>query len=131
MDIIVKAFAVALILVFRAVASSAEPTDVSLVQLIATPGQYQGKKVRVIGYLHLEFEGNGLYLHKEDYDRSLYKNGVWVAVEGPMFKTALSHNNRYVLIEGFFDRKDQGHLGLWSGALTRIERVDPWEPKSK
>lgn len=38
---------------------------VSLIQLIATPEQYHGKMIEVIGYLNLEFEGNGItYIKK-------------------------------------------------------------------
>lgn len=42
-----------------------EPRDVSLVQLIANPGDFHGGLVRVIGFCRLEFEGNALYLHRE------------------------------------------------------------------
>ena len=36
-----------------------DPADVSLIQLIANPQMFDGKLVRVIGFLRLEFEGNG------------------------------------------------------------------------
>jgi len=52
-------------------AKSSEPTDVSVVQLIANPQQYDGKQVRLIAFLNLEFEGNALYLHREDFDKSI------------------------------------------------------------
>jgi len=43
------------------------PEDVSLIQLIANPQAYDGKTVRITGFLHLEFEGNAIYLHNEDF----------------------------------------------------------------
>jgi len=55
-----------------------EYLEVSLIKLIATPEKYNGKRIQVIGYLHLEFEGNAIYLHKEDEEAGLSKNGFWV-----------------------------------------------------
>jgi len=34
-----------------------QPTDVTLIQLIANPEKFDGKLIRVIGFLRLEFEG--------------------------------------------------------------------------
>ncbi len=52
--------------------------NISLIRLIATPERYDGKVIQVEGFLNLEFEGNAIYLHKEDYENSLCKNGFWV-----------------------------------------------------
>jgi hypothetical protein len=104
------------------VVEAAEVVDVSLLQLIATPTTYDKKAVRVIGFCHLEFEGNGLYLHREDYDQAIYKNSIWI--DAPPDKAALS--DQYVLIEGTFDAGDHGHLGLFSGRLKNITRMEGW-----
>ena len=45
---------------------SQEPIDVSLIQLIANPNEYHGKFVRLIGFCRLEFEGDALFLHREE-----------------------------------------------------------------
>lgn len=104
-------------------AGNEEPTDVSMISLIATPERYEGKLVRVRGYMHLEFEGDGLYLHRDDEKYALYNNGVWVGpFTSPPPKNA---NNKYVLIEGRFSGKDKGHMGLWSGAIRDVTRCDP------
>ena len=52
--------------------------NVSLVKLIANPEKYNGKRIQVIGYLHLEFEGNAIYLHEEDFKRRISANSFWV-----------------------------------------------------
>ena len=49
---------------------------VSLVQLIASPAEYDGNVVAVIGFLRLEFEGNELYLGRDDYRYAVTKNGL-------------------------------------------------------
>jgi hypothetical protein len=51
---------------------------------------FDGKLVRVIGFLRLEFEGNVLYLHREDYIHSILGNGVWVDV-GPLVAKQRPH----------------------------------------
>jgi hypothetical protein len=117
------------LLAFAGACNGEEPLDVSLVSLIANPHQFDGKVVRVVGFLHLEFEGNGLYLHKEDCDLAAYKNGVWIDPTGEHFHEAKSNNNKYVLVVGTFDATDQGHLGMWSGALNQVERLIPWPQK--
>ena len=104
--------------------AQSEVHDVSMIQLVANPEKYEGKYVRVKGFLRMEFEGNGLYLHREDYEKSLYRNGVWVHVAETEANRAF--NMHYVLIEGTFDSKDKGHMGLWSGAIKDIKRVALW-----
>jgi hypothetical protein len=54
--------------------------SVSIVQLIATPEKYDGKVVQVMGFLRLEFEGNAIYLHEDDYTHAIYKNGLMIVI---------------------------------------------------
>ena len=98
-----------------------------MIQLLATPERFDGKRVRVMGYLHQEFESSGLYFHREDDEQSLISNGLWLS--GSCDGGQLSYNQRYVLIEARFDSKDQGHLGAWPGALTDITRCAHWGDK--
>jgi hypothetical protein len=105
---------------------AAEPLDVSLVRLIANPKDYDGKVVRVIGFVRLEFEGNGIYLHEDDYKHSLYKNGLWIRVTADMETRKTEFDRKYVLIEGTFDAKMTGHMGLWSGSIRNITRCQAW-----
>lgn len=102
--------------------TQAEPANVTMTQLIATPEKYEGQHVRVIGYLHLEFEGDVLYLHKEDFDHAILGNGIWVHIGDDQKK--LSDN--YVLLEGVFTAKKHGHMGMWSGELSDINRSMIW-----
>ena len=124
-----KLLAILFLLVSAITAHASEPLDVSLVQLIVDPMKYHGKVVKVLAYLHLEFEGNSLYLHKEDFEQSLYKNGIWIDATGNFFQSAKSNNNSYVIVIGTFDASDRGHMGLWSGAINHIERLDRWGKK--
>jgi hypothetical protein len=97
----------------------------SIVQLIARPDVFDGKRVRVVGYIHWEFEGNGLYSYQEDETRHLYANGVWVDA-APGARLGPHCQDRYVLVEGTFRASAHGHLGLWSGTISDITRCIPW-----
>lgn len=105
-----------------------EPTDVTLIQLIANPDKFDGRLIRVIGFLRLEFEGNVLYLHREDYENAILGNGIWVDVTPALTKKEAALNMNYVLPEGVFSSGDRGHMGMWSGAIKQVRRAEPWIP---
>jgi hypothetical protein len=96
----------------------------SIIDLIANPNLFDGKRIRTFGYIHFEFEGNGIYLHQEDYSRSLYVNGLWVNF-ADRYTSRDACQDRYVLVEGTFHARDRGHMGLWSGAIRDITRCMP------
>jgi hypothetical protein len=99
----------------------------SVIQLIANPSAFHGKRVRVIGYLGIEFEGTALYFHAEDHQRSLTDNGLWLQVPaGWPAKTTGCVSRSYALLEGTFNAQLKGHGGLYSGSLEEITRCTPW-----
>ena len=117
---------------FAAGSPRQDAIDVSIIQLIASPKEYDGKIVRVVGFMHLQFEGNAIYLHKEDYDRSLHKNGLWLEATGAMRTDMLKMNDCFVVIEGEFSSKEQGHFAMWSGTIFDITRASLWsQPESE
>ena len=101
---------------------AAEPIGVSLIQLIANPKDYDGKVVRVIGFVKLEFEGNAIYLHQDDYKHNITKNGLWVDVTDDVRKKQKDYDQKYVLVVGTFNAKETGHMGLWSGSIQKLSR---------
>jgi hypothetical protein len=103
-----------------------EPVNVTLVQLIANPEKFDGKPIRVIGFLRLEFEGNVLYLHREDYENAILGDGIWVDVTPEITKQSKTLNLNYVLLEGIFKSSDRGHMGMWSGTIKGIRRAQLW-----
>jgi len=106
-----------------------QPLALSLFQLIATPDVFEGKYVRVFGFVRIEHEGTALFLHREDADHMLTKNGLWLAVNDAPAEGSKEAQvkNRYALIEGRFTAKKTGHMGLWSGSIDEITRMVPWE----
>ena len=102
---------------------TSEVNEVSLLNLIVSPEKYQGHKVRTFGYLNLEFEGDAIYLHKEDYENGLAKNALSLAMTKDGIQDAkIKHlEKNYVLIEGRFYGNDRG---LYSGSIDNITQLE-------
>jgi hypothetical protein len=99
---------------------------VSIIRLIASPEQYHGKRVNVKGFLRLEFEGNAIYFHREDYLNSLRSNAVELIVPDP--KVFLKYDQQYVLVEGTFMQCDDTRFYCaFSGHIEEIVRIQPWK----
>lgn len=112
-------------------AEATEIREVSLIQLIANPQQYDGMPVRVIAFLHLEFEGDALYLHREDYEKSLPMNAVWISLNDQQTNASKKLIGGYVLVEGIFRAKDRGHLGMFAGSIQQVTRIQNWERRRR
>jgi hypothetical protein len=100
--------------------------EVSMVQLIANPELFEGRRVLVIGFVHLEFEGNAIYMHREDFEAGLLKNGLWVEFRPGVLRSGERYSDRYLVVSGVFTSRKRGHLGLFSGMIGDIDRADPW-----
>jgi hypothetical protein len=104
-----------------------EVESVSIIQLIANPRAYDKKRVRLTAFLHLEFEGNAVYLHSEDFQYSLTKNALWISVPKDMtLEQEKAVNDQYVICTARFVAGMQGHMGMNSGALTDVTRLQVW-----
>jgi len=104
-----------------------DPIDVSLINLIATPERFDGKYVMVIGVGNLEFEGNALYLSKDDLKYGNTKNSVWLANFTNYQKEYEDYNGKIVIVEGRFNMNNDGHMWMNSGAIEDITRYEDWE----
>ncbi|SHN37833.1 hypothetical protein [Chitinophaga sp. CF418] len=102
------------------------PLNVSLAELIANPGKYDGKKIQVTGYLHLEFEGDAIYLRKEDYQKHITKNGFWVNFSPKLTRRIkpAHYSDNYVTIIGTFNASKKGHMSMFSGTFDKIVKLD-------
>ena len=105
--------------------------NVSLIQLIVLPEKFDGKPVRFIGFLRIEFEGDAIYLHREDFDHGISNNGVWIHIPADMTKHQKDEvNMHYVICAGVFKASDRGHMGMFSGAIASVRRLESWSVPS-
>ena len=102
------------------------PLGVGMVALIAVPERYDGRLVRTIGFLCVEFEGNALYLHEEDYRHGLTENSFALRLSKSQSQQFKHLSLKYVLIEGTVDAKGLEHGDEWSGAIGNITRLEAW-----
>ena len=106
-----------------------DPTaaNVSMVQLIANPQDFDGKKVRLVGFLRLEFEGDAIYLHRDDFENAITNNGLWINVPDDMTQRQRGETNMtYVICEGVFRAGRHGHMALFAGEISDVTRLQLW-----
>lgn len=82
---------------------------VSLLQVVANPERFHGKRIVVEGYAILKFEVQGIF---PSPDPSITpKNGVWLDYDfGTLPNDPEAAILQPVLIEGVFDAKGGGHM---------------------
>ncbi len=95
---------------------------VSIIDLIANPELFDGRKVLVTGYVHIEFESRSVYLHKDDCLYYITRNGLWLA-EGDSIDLKKCQNS-YAYVRGTFRAGIGGHFSGWSGVLEHIAVCD-------
>jgi hypothetical protein len=106
------------------------PPWVSMIQLIANPEKYNGKKVSVVGYLNVTVDGDSLYLHEEDYVRGIEPDGLWIVLR-PELRRDEKLGLHYVFVSGQFVAGPRGNYSSAAGGLIDITRCMPWLfPKS-
>jgi hypothetical protein len=98
---------------------------VSIIQLIANPTAFDQKRVLVMGYAVLKFESQHIYLSETDAKHGITKNSLWLDVSEQLYAERARFDQRYVLVEGTFNARRRGHLGLSSGSLEKIGRLEP------
>ena len=114
----------ALIVPISAGANGEEPEIVSLLNLLVAPKQFDGHRVRVIGFLAFEPESAMLYLHREDYEHNLVKNGI--ALRGG--KDCNRLNLVYVMLDGTFEASAEPNKDVYTGFLRGISGCHAWHP---
>ena len=122
---IVKAVAATIFLVTASHAQEREQSQrVSLIQLIGNPDRYEGKLVRIDGFVHIDFEDNAVWLHKEDFDNYIHSNSVWIDVNSCVDWEGKPMSG-YASVSGRFSSQRHGHMGLWPGVISQVGECFP------
>lgn len=94
--------------------------------LLKNPKKFDGKRVRLTGYYHDEFEGSNFGPNK----RAGYKESVWLNGDSS-FATAADvkrPNDTFITVDGTFNIGPGGHMGLWPGDVARVTRIKKPKP---
>jgi len=99
-----------------------------MVQLIANPKPYDGKTVRIIGFLHLGGDEKAIYLHNEDFLYGITKDSLSIDVTGKEVSREKFNiiNHQYVICTARFVANMHGPSGSNSGALTNVTTLEFW-----
>ena len=93
----------------------------SFIRVVARPELYDGKRVQLVGYMNLEFEGNALYPSEEAWLHGQTADALWIDVEGMTAQPPFPRG--WVLIEATFNGERHGHFGLFAGTLEHVTRM--------
>jgi hypothetical protein len=104
----------------------AETRVVPMNELIAEPQRFDGQTIRVVGFLRLEFEKNGLFLMREDYNNTVTEHALWLDLKNAQLRSSSKLNHGHVIIEGRFALADKARGGKWGGALTPVSSLRMW-----
>lgn len=107
------------------VGSASSPPVVSMLQLIANPEKYNGKPVSLIGFMHVGFESDIVYLNYEDYRHGILENGLWFERTTEITKNELLDMN-YVMLSGTFVARPISYSRFSAGGVTNVTRASPW-----
>ena len=103
-------------------ATGAVICHVSMMALLGSPADYDGKLVVTYGYVHFEFEGDSVYLHKEDFDNRLITNSLWISLKEGV--KAEGCQDSYAVIYGRFVAGFRGHMGMNPGEIAEVSRCE-------
>ena len=114
-----------------------KPLRVSIIQLIANPAEYHGKKIWITGVADLQYAGFSIYLNQEAWywlseevlwvnNCEIIDNKIWFHINGKLIseEVAKEYNGKYVFIEGTFDMYIKGHRGRFSGGIDNVTRFE-------
>jgi hypothetical protein len=113
------------------VAEDASPANpISIITLIAQPAVKTALRVQVEGYLVLDFEGEALYLHEEDYRARITKNAIRLSLSPEQEKQYKSLGGGYVLLEASFIKRRNSE-DIFTGSLFNVVRIERKAVKPK
>ncbi|MCG2612006.1 hypothetical protein LZZ90_10855 [Flavobacterium sp. SM15] len=94
---------------------------ISIINLIANPEKYDGKRISISGYMVVEFEGTAIYLSRDDFDNRIYKNGIFLSLNTDLNNFRIYHKE-FVTLDGTFSIR-KGHMSLFSGELLNVNYI--------
>jgi hypothetical protein len=104
-------------------AGAAEVRTVPMRQVLAEPERFDGTRVRVIGFLRLEFQANALYMERDDFNEAVAKHSLKLDLRDAQLRSLSKLNNGRVLVEATFRRSASDNTATPPGSLHHITWV--------
>ena len=106
--------------------STQQAVSVSMLQLLTTPEQFDGKLVSVIGFLTMDHEGDLLFAHQEDAVHVILGNAIHIEGTKQMFAGREKLDMKYVKALGTFKASNRRRIPFYSGAIVGIRSCELW-----
>lgn len=92
----------------------------SIINLIATPERYDGKRIETWGVARIAFEGNAIYLSAESAEHRTRVNGIYLALgDSGLQQSSARLDLRWVRVVGVFHKPAAGSPD-WRGHIDEI-----------
>ena len=96
----------------------------SVTKVGEAPWFYHGRKISVVGFIKLKFEGNAVYPSEEFAKYNLVGDSIWLEVNDEVEIKKDKYNLKFVEIHGRFNATKHGHGDLFLGTLEDIEEIN-------
>ena len=110
-----------------------EYTRVPIAQLIANPEKWNDRRVSVIGFARLEYEGHALYASEHVYQHSMTEASIGLGITYdsnglPEDRRIVPHklDKQYVLASGVFEAYPKPSRA-GTGSLQELCAIEVWE----
>jgi hypothetical protein len=109
---------------------------ISMTELLGNPEKYNGKRVKVAGFVHIADEEYAIYDSIEHAEYGIAQNSFWIEFQPSVKMEALSNRYKklkipiiyfhckYVMVEGVFNQNNFGHMGCSSGAIESVSSIE-------
>jgi hypothetical protein len=97
-----------------------KPREIDFATLFKSPKKYDGKRIKITGFYHGEFEGSSFAPTSkgiQTYDKALWLGGSSSFADP---KRICGLNDVTLTVEGTFISGPGAHMGLWMGELVRV-----------
>jgi hypothetical protein len=95
-----------------------QASPMSIVTLLAASSSHK----TISGFMVLDFEGERLYLHEEDYQLGLSMNSLYLALSPAQREQYKSMDKHYVTLEAFFHGRRSSE-DIFAGELWDVREV--------
>jgi len=115
-----------LVLLFIVFSMEGNEKPIGVIDLIDSLGKYEGKTVRVEGYVSMGFEQCVLWPEDPEKSRIQLEYWVWFRELGKgcgAGEYAKNSKHGRAIIEGTFNENDKGHLGMYSASINNAEII--------
>ena len=115
-----------------------KPLSITFSELLKNPQAYDGKRIRLTGYYHAEFEESSFAISKDDlhhFSEALrkYDHCLWLGSFSTFkdLRKVSEANDTEIEFEGTLDMESHGHMAAWMGELARLTAAKPVEIAEK